>query len=284
MAQPRHLQPAPGPGRGHPGRPGRFGRLLAVSLLTAVFATTFASFARPAGVSASTATDMEARLLSSINAERAKRGLVAIRLDSRLVDYAGDRASTMASSGVMKHPSCLSCSLTNRGIQYYSNGEAIAYTTWPWGSQAADSIFTGWMKSDLHRALLMSSKFNYIGLGVAYRSSAHQTFAAAVLTESKDRTKPWAKMGSGRRSGSTVSWSWSGGDTRLQTHTAGFKNFDVQYRVGSGTWSTIRSAVTSTSLSLSSRRGGHYYGLRVRSRDNRGYVSSWSGEVRVWVP
>ena len=259
-------------------------RFLGISLLAAVFATAFGSFAYPAPVAASTATDMEARLLSSINAERAKRGLVALRLDSRLVDYSGDRASTMASSGIMKHPSCLSCQLTNLGVQWYTNGEAIAYTTWPWGSQAADSIFSGWMKSDLHRALLMSSKFNYLGLGVAYRSSSHQTFAAAVLTESRDRTKPWAKMGSGGRSGSSVSWTWSGADTRLQTHTAGLKNYDVQYRVGSGSWSTIRSAVTYTSLSLANRLGGHYYGLRVRARDNRGYVSSWSAEVRVWVP
>jgi uncharacterized protein YkwD len=271
MARPRDLQPA-------------LGRLLAVSLAAAVLATGFASFAHPAPAAASTATDMEARLLSSINAERTKRGLVPLRLDSRLVDYSGDRASTMASTGVMKHPSCLSCSLTNLGIQWYTNGEAIGYTTWPWGSQAADSIFKGWMGSDLHRGLLMSSKFNYIGVGVAYRSSASQTFAAAVLTESKDRTKPWAKMGSGGRSGSTVTWSWSGSDTRLQTHTAGFKNYDVQYRVGSGTWTTIRSAVTYSSLSLANRLGGHYYGLRVRARDNRDYVSSWSAELRVWVP
>jgi uncharacterized protein YkwD len=259
-------------------------RLLLSAGLAAVLATALGPIAHPAPVAASTATDMEARLLSSINAERARRGLLALRLHGGLVDYSGDRASTMASSGVMKHPSCLSCQLTNLGIQWYSNGEAISYTTWPWGTQAADSIFKGWMGSTFHKALLMSSKFNYIGLGVAYRSSAHQTFAAAVLTESKDSTKPWAKMASSKRSGDTVAWTWSGADTRLQTHTAGLKNYDVQYRIGSGTWSTIRSATTNTSLSLANRLGGHYYGLRVRARDNRDYLSSWSAEVRIWVP
>lgn len=259
-------------------------RLLLMASLAAVVATGLGPAAHPAPVAASTATDMEASLLGSINAERSKRGLVALRLDSRLVDYAGDRSSTMASSGVMKHPSCLSCTLTNLGVQWYSDGEVIAYTTWPWGAQAADSIFKGWMGSTLHRDLLMSSTFNYIGIGVAYRSSEHQTFASAVLTESKDRTKPWGKVSSGSRSGSSVSWNWSGADTTLQTHTAGLKNYDVQYRIGSGTWSIIRSATTTTSLSLANRLGGHDYGLRVRSRDNRLNVSSWSAEVRVWVP
>jgi uncharacterized protein YkwD len=259
-------------------------RVLVMASLVAAFTTAVGPMAHPNAAAASTATDMEARLLSSINGERAKRGLVALRLHSGLVDLSGDRASTMASTGVMKHPSCLSCMLSNLGIQNYSNGEVIAYTTWPWGSQAADSIFKGWMGSSMHRDLLMSSKFNYIGVGVAYRSSTHQTFAAAVLTESRDRTKPWAKIGSGSRSGSTVSWSWSGKDVRLQTHTSGLKNYDAQYRIGSGTWSTIRSGTTNTSLSLANRLGGHSYGLRVRARDNAGNVSSWSAEVRVWVP
>ena len=81
-----------------------------------------------------------------------------------------------------------------------------------------------------------------------------------------------------------MSWSGTGADTRLQTHTAGLKNFDVQYRVGSGTWTTIRTGTTAKSLSLGSRAHGHYYGLRVRARDNLGYLSAWSAEMRIWVP
>jgi hypothetical protein len=91
-------------------------------------------------------------------------------------------------------------------------------------------------------------------------------------------------MGSSSRSGTTVSWAWSGADTKLQTHTSGLKNFDVQYRVGSGTWTTIRSGTTAKSLMLTGRAHGHWYGLRVRARDNLGYLSSYSAELRVWVP
>lgn len=259
-------------------------QLLAVAVLAAAVATGLGPIAHPGAVAASTADTMEAQLFSLINAERVKHGLVAYRSYGVLVTMAGDRAAHMASTGVMAHPSCLSCLFNSYGVPYYSVGENIAWTSWPWGSQAATSIFTAWKNSAVHWAQLMSTKFNYIGLGVAYRSADGKTFAAADFSESPDHTAPWARMSGSSRSGSTVSWSWTGADTKLQSHTAGLRNFDVQYRVGSGSWTTIRSGTTGHSLSLSGRVGGHYYGLRVRSRDNRGYVSGWSAEMRVWVP
>lgn len=259
-------------------------RLVLVALFASVALTVAGPLAHPSPVAASTADTMEAQLLKWVNDARAQRSLKPLRLHSGLVDLAGDQAAKMVSSGKMQHLSCLSCTFTNRGIQYYSVGEIVAYTTYPWGDQAAQSIFNGWKGSSSHWSLLMSSKFNYVGFGVAYRSSSHTTFAAGELSESKDRTKPWAKMTRATRSGTTVSFSWGGADTWLQTHTAGLKNYDVQYRVGSGSWTTIRSGTTATSLSLGSRAHDHYYGLRVRARDNLGIVSSYSAEMRVWVP
>ena len=259
-------------------------RLLIVAILAAGSFTVLGPVAHPAAVEASTADTMEASMLATINAERAKRGLVALRLHSGLVNLAGDRAAHMASIGAMQHISCLSCTLNSRGIQWYRAGETIAGNNYPWGSQSAAVVVSGWMSSSTHRAILMSASFNYIGIGVAYRSANSYTYASAVLTESKDRTKPWGKISGSSRSGTTVSWSWTGADTKLQTHTAGLKNFDVQYRVGSGSWTTIRSGTTAKSLSLSSRAHGRWYGLRVRARDNLGYVSAYSAEVRIWVP
>lgn len=259
-------------------------RLLLTAASLSIALTGVGPIAHPAPVVAATAATIEADLLAWINAARVNRGLVPLRVHPGLVDLAGDRAASMASSGRLSHPSCLGCLLTDRGIQWYGVGEVIATTTYPWGDQAAQTIYAGWKRSSTHWALLMSSTYNYIGLGVAYRSSNGSTWAAAVLSESKDRTRPWAKMRSGSRSGSTVSWTWSGADTRLQTHTSGLDSFDVQYRVGSGTWTTIRSGTSATSLSLSGRAGGRYYGLRVRARDNRGNVSAYTAEVRIWVP
>ena len=258
--------------------------LLRIALAALLLATVWAvvgPMSRPAPVAASTASDMEAKLLSLINAERARRGLVAYRSYSKLVDLAGDRAAYMASIGKLAHISCLSCTLSARDVTWYYAGEVIAWTGYP-TDQAAQMIFNGWMNSSGHKAILMSSKFNYIGLGVAYRSANRAWYASGVLVEKKDHTKPWAKMGEGKRSGGTLTWTWSGGDTKLQSHTAGLKNYDVQYRVGDGTWTTIKSGTTATTLSLS--KGTGTYGLRVRARDNRAYLSNWSAEVRITVP
>jgi len=227
---------------------------------------------------------MEAKLVSLINAERSKRGLVPLRLHPGLVDLAGDQAASMASTNLLAHISCLGCTLSSRGIQWYTAGEVIAWTSYPWGDQAAQSIFNAWKGSSGHWAMLMSSRYNYFGIGVAYRSSNARTYAAAELTESKDRTMPWAQMRSVSRSGTTVYWSWYGADSALQTHTAGLKDFDVQYRVDSGTWYTIRTSYTPKSVSLSGRAHGHWYGLRVRARDNLGLVSYFTPEMRIWVP
>lgn len=259
-------------------------RLTLAALVVACLGTVVGPMAHPGPVSAGTAETMEATILSLVNAERTKRGLVPLRRHWKLVDLAGDRAAYMASIGGLQHISCLSCTLNSRGIQWYGASEVIAWTSYPWGSQAANNIFNAWRNSPSHWSLLMSNRSNYIGIGVAYRSSTARTYASAVMTESKDQTRPWARMSTGSRSGTTVSWSWTGADTALQTHTAGLKNFDVQYRVDAGTWTTIRSGTTARSLSLSSRSHGHCYSLRVRSRDNVGYVSLFTSALKVCVP
>lgn len=259
-------------------------RTLIVAVLAAVVGLGVGPLAHPGEVAAGTAETMETQILGWINAERASRGLVPLRLHPGLVTLAGDRADSMASIGAMQHITCMSCTLNARGIQYYGAGEVIATNNYPYGDWSAEIVFQGWMNSSSHRAILMSSNFNYIGIGIAYRSANRATYASAVVTESKDRTKPWAKPGTVSRSGTTVSWTWTGADTKLQTRTAGLKNFDVQYRVDSGSWTTIRSGTTAKWLSLSGRAHGHWYGVRVRARDNLGYLSSYTAELRIWVP
>ncbi len=254
--------------------------LLAISVLAAVVATGLGPVAHPAEVRGATPDAIEAKLLTLINNARISRGLVSLRTWTPLGKLAGDRATTMAKNNVMAHPSCLSCVFDKYGIQYYRVSEVIAWSSYP---DVAQTVFNAWKASSIHWQILMSSTLNYIGLGAAVSSSG-RTYVSGDLSESKDHTLPWSKMSTVARSGTTVSWSWTGADTKLQTHTAGFKNFDVQYRVGTGTWTTIRSGTTAKSLSLGSRAHGHYYGLRVRSRDNLGYVSAWTAEMRIWVP
>jgi hypothetical protein len=149
--------------------------------------------------------------------------------------------------------------------------------------EAAKSLYRLWKQSPSHWALIVSRRFNYVGVGTAYRYSNGKTFASIVFTESPDHTGARSSISGVSASGRDVTWRWRGYDVALQTHTAGFKNFDVQYRVDRGSWRTIRSGTTTTSLTLSNRAGGHYYGLRVRGRDRAGNVGSWTAEKRIWV-
>ena len=266
--------------------PGSRRTLLVAAALALVLGSGFAPLRPPTPVFAGTAETMEATILTLVNAARATRGLVPLRSRPKLADLAGDRIAILASKGVLSHtaPGCLKCQLGERGIQWYSFGEVLAATSRDWGDAAARSLFDAWKSSPGHWAILMSNAFNYLGVGVAYRSANGMTYGGIVATESKDQSSPWAKMVTKSAKGTTVSWTWSGADTALQRHTAGLKNFDVQYRVDGGTWKTIAAGTSYKSWSLSGRAHGHWYGLRVRARDNLFYTSPWTAEMLVWVP
>ena len=132
-------------------------------------------------VNAGTAANMESKILGWINDARDNRGLRPLRVTDKLRNLAGDRASTMARTGDLEHPDCLSCLLRNRDISFDTCAETIAITTYPWGHDAARSIFTAWKGSSSHWGILMSRSLKRIGIGVAYRNSNNATFGAAVL-------------------------------------------------------------------------------------------------------
>jgi uncharacterized protein YkwD len=259
-------------------RMARFGAVVMAGLLM--------SAVLPAAAAASTATSMQSSILTWLNRDRVARGLRPYRLDSRLAAVASDRAATMASTNILSHSvaGSLGSVLSSRGIQWWSEGEDIAWTTYPWGSSAASSLYSLWKGSSPHWALMMSATYNYVGIGVAHNSSTGKTFGSVVFTESADHTRPYARMTGASRSGTTVKWWWRGADRMLQTHTSGLRDFDVEYRVDSGSWRLIRDNTTATSLSLSGRAHGHYYSVRVVDRDRRGNVGLRSTAIRVWVP
>jgi uncharacterized protein YkwD len=116
-----------------------------------------------------------------VNNARANRGIPALKVGTKLTDLAGDRAATLAKTEKLVHPSCLSCTFQSYSISFDTCAEVIAYTTYPWGYDAARSIFLTWKHSPGHWSLLMSRSFHRIGMGVAYRSSDHSTWAAGEL-------------------------------------------------------------------------------------------------------
>jgi hypothetical protein len=235
-------------------------------------------------VSAATATDAEREIMASVNRARADRGLVPLRSDYRLWMLADDRAAAMADQELLSHgvAGSLAGTLTARGIQWYGHGEVIAYTSAPGGTSPAE-LFRLWATSPPHWALLTSSRFNYLGIGLAY-SSEGLTYGSIVLTEAKDRTGARGTLVNASVSGDDVGWTWRGSDPRLQTHTAGLRDFTVQQRTDGGTWVTVATNTTRTARTVANRTSRHWYGLRVRARDRAGNVGPWSAELRVWVP
>jgi uncharacterized protein YkwD len=160
-------------------RPRRRSRAVVLAALTAFVLVAGGQLANPMPASAGTAENIEAAILSLVNAARANRGIPPLRLRASLVDFAGDRAAKMASTGVLKHPRCLPCKLDRRGISYSTYGETIAWS-YPWGIEAARKLFRIWKNSPPHWGILMNAKYDRIGIGVAERNEA--TWAAAVLT------------------------------------------------------------------------------------------------------
>jgi uncharacterized protein YkwD len=152
-----------------------------VAAITALLLLAAGSLASPHRTFAATDETVEAKILSLVNAARERRGIEPLRVRGSLVDFAGDRAAHMASTGVLKHPKCLPCMLDRRGISYETYGETIAWTFAPWGNEAARSLFRIWKNSPPHWSILMSSRLESIGIGVARRANG-STWAAAVLT------------------------------------------------------------------------------------------------------
>jgi uncharacterized protein YkwD len=264
--------------------PARVRRGLALS--AAVLVLVVGSASLPAPTRAAVDTSMESSIRSWINRDRAARGLRALRVDSRLDALSGDRAAWMATAGKLTHDGLdgSACNaMTRRAIYWYRCGEDIGYTTASWGPKSAAYLYNLWRHSSSHWALMMSSKFNYFGVGVARRSNG-ATYAAIVFLEGPDRTRPVARMRTRAVSGTNIRFTWSATDTRLQTHTAGIKNYNVELRVDNGAYVQIRTATTKTSLSLLHRPRGHWYTVRVQARDHHGNLSAWSRGLRAWVP
>lgn len=259
-------------------------RRLAIAMPVAMIAALAVTIAAPVAT-ATTVTSAEKSVIGWVNAARSARGLVPLRYDAKLMSISGLRASRMASANVMSHTigGNLSSQLNAYGVQWFSYGEDIGWSTATWPAGSARSIFLAWMNSSAHRAIILSNRFNYIGVGLAARNSGAKTFASAVFAETTDHTRPVAHVTLRTRSGDDVRWSWAGYDPRLQTHTAGLAYYDVAYRVGLGSWYTLRNNTTQTSLSLANRSPGSY-SIKVRAMDRRGNVGAWTAESRIWVP
>lgn len=158
--------------------------LILAVMVSALLSTGLVPIHTAEPVRAGTAETMESALLGWINNARASRGLSKLRVSTALADLAGDRVAVLAAKNQLSHtlPGCLTCQLNDRSIAWNLEGEVLASNTWTWGLESARVAFDGWKGSPAHWAVLMSSKLDTIGIGVA-KSSTGSTYAGAILID-----------------------------------------------------------------------------------------------------
>lgn len=117
-----------------------------------------------AATAAPSVMEEEAQIMAMINAERSKRGLVALSYNAQLAKAAERHANDMAAKNYFSHTS-------KNGAQVGDRVRAVGYCygylseNISGGYPTAQQAVLGWMKSDGHRKNILSSQVNEIGIG-----------------------------------------------------------------------------------------------------------------------
>ncbi|MCX6364643.1 MAG: CAP domain-containing protein [Actinobacteria bacterium] len=142
-----------------------------VIMLVALAALLFASVpaAAPASVSLNT---YEQQLLKRINHERTERHLAKLRVNAKLVDSARAHSADMGELQYFDHNSpsgetwserIVNHGYTREGYKTWKAGENIAWGCGLYSSPVA--IVDLWMKSSMHRAVILTKEFRDLGVG-----------------------------------------------------------------------------------------------------------------------
>ena len=270
----------------HLARPVRHLGRLALGL---VFAATLvpASAAPAAAADALTLPQAEVQLVRLLNERRLAAGLVPYRVDSRLTEIARERSADMASKGYFSHvqPDGRTAFdyIAERKITWYGAGEVLAKNNYPTLADSAAVANTGWTNSPGHNAVVMSTGYNYVGVGLAVDSAGKKLWTAVMLkgpdrSGARSAMKSVAPTGTSTSTSVNVSVVWSGWDVRLQVLTAGLADFQLQRRVDGGSWQTVATGTAATSVVQALARG-RLWEFRIRARDKAANYGAWSAPV-----
>ena len=264
-----------------PRRPSRLALLLVVGLLAAALVAP----APTAAAGAMTVSEAELAMIAALNVDRTTRGLVPVRADSRLMAIARARSADMVARNYFSHSipggGNVFSMLSARKITWYNAGEIIAWNNNPTLETSIQAANTGWLKSPGHKAIVVSTSFNYVGVGLALDSATGKKLWTAVYMKGPDRTGARATTAAPIiRAGATaatrrVTVNWTGADIRLQVLTSGFHSYRVQRRTDGGAWTTVYANTTLKSLTLN-LAANHAYQFRVAARDKVGNWGAWS--------
>jgi uncharacterized protein YkwD len=262
-------------------RRSRLAPLLAVALLAALVAAP----ATTAADETMTITAAESAMIAALNADRHEKGLIPVRVDTRLMAIARARSADMVAKNYFSHvqPDGRSVFdiIKSSGITWFAAGEIIARNNYPTLSTSLQAANLGWKASDGHYEIIISTKYNYVGVGLAVDAVSGNKVWTAVYLKGPDRTgaravarTPSVTAGS-TSSRRRVTVSWSGADVRLQVLTSGLYTYWIQRQTDSGNWVTVTSSTLRTSRAFDLPRH-HTYHFRIRARDHAGNWGNWS--------
>jgi uncharacterized protein YkwD len=121
----------------------------------------------------------EHQLFDAINAYRSSMGLPRLREDSKLIAAARKHANLLAAKGQLSHQLPMEASLSGRahqaGVRYRSLAENVAQ------GPDARNLCDQWIHSPPHRANLLDSDMDSMGIGIADRDG--ELFAVADLAQ-----------------------------------------------------------------------------------------------------
>ena len=125
---------------------------------------TAAPTAAPTANPGSAASELEAQMVDLINAERAKAGVSALAIDSKVTEVARLKSQDMIDKGYFSHTSPTYGSpfamLKSFGVSYRAAGENIAM------NRSMTSAHTALMNSSGHRQNILSASYSRIGVGI----------------------------------------------------------------------------------------------------------------------
>lgn len=123
-----------------------------------------------------------AKVLSLVNAERAKQGLSALTLDQNLSAVAYAHSKDMAQRSFFSHTNPDGQSPFDRmkanGISYKTAAENIAV-----GQSSPEQVVSSWMNSEGHRKNILNGNFNKMGIGLYETQSGYRYYWTQCFTD-----------------------------------------------------------------------------------------------------